>query len=309
MSRFRLTISAGLFLSALLGGCGGGGGGGGGGSAAPVYKGSTSQAIVTTSNAKALSVDAYSGSQISAAVSGVAKEAADGSGQSSLLLQTAGIMEASVTRILGMPRSTAKVVAATAQDTVQGFSGSFSYSINFDQNTGAFNGTVSFSQYLESATSVAISGPIAFSGSFNQSAGTFTSLNISMSNLNGTSGNKSYSLAGNLAYSTSIGTKNVTMSVVLTDNVSSNTYWVKDFILTLAGNSLTMIGTYYDHVHGYVVISTIAPLTVPIFDATPTSGQLLFTGANGTKARLTFTVSGHIVEADTAGNGAYVVVP
>lgn len=307
MGRFTVTMmAASLFLLVLLAGCGGGGSSA---SLAPTYTGSTTQAVVTTSNAKALSADAYSGSQLSSAVSGVAKETTDSSGQSALLQEAAGILESSVATILDAPKSSPKVVAATAQNTVNGFSGSFTYSINYDQASGAFNGTVSFSQYKATSISAAISGSIAFSGVYSQATGTFTSLNISMSNLIGTNGSKSYSLAGSVAYSTSVATKTVTMSVVLTDNVSSRTYWVKDLTLTLAGSSLSVTGTYYDPVHGYVVISTVTPLTVTTMEATPTSGQLLFTGSNGTKARLTFTSGGSIVEADTAGNGTYVVVP
>ncbi len=307
MSRFRVTLmAASLFLSAVLAGCGGGGSGG---SSAPTYSGSTSPAIVTTSNARALSADAYSAGQLSSSVVSVAKPAGDGNRPSSLLQNLAGTLENSVATILDTPKSPAKVVGATAQNTVQGFSGSFSYSIDLDQATGAFNGTLSFSQYRESASSVSISGPIAFSGVYSQLSGSFTSLNISMSNLNGSDGSKSYSLAGGLTYNAGVGTRSVTMSVVLSDNIAGRTYWVKDFRLTQAGSSLTITGTYYDPLHGYVVISTASPLMVTNIDAMPTDGQLLFSGGNGTKARLTFAGSGYTVEADTAGNGTFVVVP
>lgn len=58
------SILAGL---SMLAGCGGGGGSGSGLSAA--YSGATTQAVVTVSNAKALSTDAYSGGQMSSSVS------------------------------------------------------------------------------------------------------------------------------------------------------------------------------------------------------------------------------------------------
>jgi hypothetical protein len=293
----------------LLAGCGGGGGSSA--SVSSAYTGVTTQAVVTTSNAKALSADAYSGSQLSAAVSGVAKEASDGSGQSALLQEAAGILESSVKTIVVTHTSPAKVAAATAtaQNTVNGFSGSFTYSISYDLVSGAFNGTISFSQYKDASTSPSVTGSIAFSGVYSQAADTFTSLNISMSSLVGSTGTKSYSLAGSVAFSTSGATKTVIISVVLTDNVSSRTYWVKDLSQTLAGGSLTVTGTYYDPIHGFVLISTITPLTVTTIDATPTSGQLLFSGRNGTKARLTFTSGGSTVEADTTGNGTYVIIP
>jgi len=306
MYKKTLLILAGVLL---LAGCGGGGGSSAGGSSG--YTGVTTQAAVTTSNAKALSADAYAGSQLSVAASGVAKEATDGSGQSALLQEAAGLLERSVKTIVATPTSSAKVAAATAtaQNTVNGFSGSFTYSISYDQVSGAFNGTITFSQYKDTSTSPSVTGSIAFSGVYSQSTGTFSSLNISLSNLIGTNGSRSYSLAGSVAYSTSGATKTATISVVLTDNVSSRTYWVKDYALVLTGSTLTIAGTYYDPIHGFVVISTVTPLTVTTIDAMPTSGQLLFSGSNGTKARLTFTGLGYTVEADTAGNGMYVVVP
>jgi hypothetical protein len=306
MYKRLLLVLAGL---SLLSGCGGGGGSSAGGGSG--YTGVTTQATVNTSNAKALSADAYSGSQVSAAVSGVAKEATDAGGQQPLLQEVAGMLERSVTTIVNVPASAAKSVAATVtvQNTVNGFSGSYTYSISVDQSSGAFSGVITFNQYKETSLSFTISGPISFSGVYSQATGTFSSLNISLNNLIGTNGSRSYSLGGSESYSTSGATKTVTMSVVLTDNVSKLTYWVKDYALTLVGSLLTISGTYYDPAHGFVVISTVTPLTVTTIDATPTSGQLLFSGRNGTSARLTFTSTGYIVEVDTAGNGTYVVVP
>lgn len=300
-----LLVFAGL---SLLAGCGGDGGGSSAAGSSG-YTGATTQATVTTSNAKALSADAYSGSQVSAAASGVAKVATGSDEQSAMLQATSGILERSVTTIVGAPTSSAKVAAATAQNTVNGFSGSYSYTISYDQATGAFSGTITFSQYKETSNSATVSGSMAFTGVYNQATGMFTSLNISLNSLTGTKDGRSYSLAGSMSFSTSGASKTVSMSVVLTDNVSRLTYWAKDYVLVLTGSSLTVSGTYYDPVHGYVVISTITPLTVSTVDATPTSGQLLFSGSNGTKARLTFTASGYIIEVDTVGNGTYVVVP
>ena len=286
------------------------GGGGGGSTAGGVaYTGVTTQATVTTANAKALSVDAYSGNQLSSAVSGIAKETAGNGGQAALLREAAAILRQSVTAIVTLPASSAKVAAATAQNTVNGYSGSYSYTISVDQTSGAFSGTMALSRYRENSTATTLSGSITFSGVYNQSSASFTSLNITMSNLAGTSGATSYRLDGSESYTTNGATSTVTMTVILTDNVSGRTFWVKGFTLTLTGSSLTVTGTYYDPIYGHVVISTITPLTVSAIDATPTAGQLLFTGANGTKARLTFTGTGHTVEADTVGNGAYVVVP
>ena len=101
----------------------------------------------------------------------------------------------------------------------------------------------------------------------------------------------------------------VTMSMLITNNTTGRTYWLKDYLLNLSGDMLTISGTYYHPTHGYVVMSTITPLTVTGIDATPTSGELLFAGSNGTKARLTFTSVGYTIEVDAAGSGTFVTLP
>ena len=292
----------------LFAGCGGGGSSPG---VTPAYTGVTTQATVTASNAKALSADAYSGSQISSATTGVAKTVAGNDGQSPLLPQAAGILERSVATIVGSHKSSAKAAAATVpyQSTAYGYGGSYSFSITANQSTGAFNGSVTFSQYQESALSPTVSGPMTFSGVYNQSAGTFTSLNISLGGLTGIDGGSSYRMVGEVSYSTNGTARTIGMSVVLTDNATGRTYWVKDYTLTETGTSITLTGTYYDPLYGYVVISTVTPLTASAVDATPTSGQLLFSGSNGTKGRLTFTSSSSTIEVDAAGTGSYVIVP
>jgi hypothetical protein len=130
-----------------------------------------------------------------------------------------------------------------------------------------------------------------------------------MTNLQGVQGTDSFILNGSMSSSITGSTKNLSMSVVIIKGADNSTYWHKDFSLALTGNSMTVSGTYYDYVHGYVVISTVTPLTVSSYSTKPTSGQLLFTGSNGTKARLTYTNSGHILEVDAAGNNTYVGVP
>lgn len=291
----------------MVAGCGGGGGSSSGGSSG--YTGVTTQAVVTSANAKALSADAYTGGQLSASAAGVAKDSAGSSGEAALLQQASAILRNSVAIIVGSSPSVAKVVAATVQDTVYGYSGSFSFSITYDQVSGAFSGSITFFQYREVSTSPLLSGSISFSGTYDQATGSFTSLTISMSGLTGVAEGRSFGLAGSVSFSTFGASESVSMSVVLTDMLTGLTYWVKDYALVLTGTSLTLSGTYYDPVHGYVIISTITPLTVAIADSMPTSGQLLFSGQSGTKARLTFTGSGYIVEVDATGTGTYVVVP
>jgi hypothetical protein len=305
MKKRALLILAGL---SLVAGCGGGGGGGSS-SGSTGYTGTTTQATVTSSNAKSLSADAYTGSQVSVAASGVAKADSAGGSEPALLPPASIALKNSVAAIFAAPRSPAKTVAATAQNTINGYSGSFSYTINYDQSSGAFSGAIVFTQYKDTDTSPVMNGAIAFSGIYNQPTDSFTSLSISISSMTATAAGRSFTLNGTESFS-SIGiTETVNMSVVLTDNLTGRTYWVKDYVLTHTGTTLTLSGVYFDHVHGYVVISTVTPLTIATVDSIPTAGQLLFTGSNGTKARLTFTASGYTVEVDASGNDSFVLVP
>ena len=100
------------------------------------------------------------------------------------------------------------------------------------------------------------------------------------------------------------------MSMVLLDSSTGKTYWVKDYTYTMSTTgTLTLSGTYYDPVHGFVTISTATPLAVTSAGAWPTAGVLLFSGANGSKARLTFNPTGYVVEVDLSGGGSFVPVP
>jgi hypothetical protein len=293
----------------LLAGCGGGSGSTV--SLPSTYTGNTAQAAVTTSNAKTLSSNAYSGYQAAASINVLREINNNNYDQSPLLLDVVSTLDSSVSTIVQEPKTASKTVkaATTVQNTIPGYSGSFSYTISVDTTSGATSGTLSYSQYKSSSTSITMAGTVTFDGVFNISTSSFTSLSMFFNNVTATSGSVSINMNGSFAESISGSTKTYTMTIAVTDNVSNSTTLLKDYTLTLTGSSLNITGTYYNPTHGYVVITTVTPLTVSALSAMPTSGQLLCTGSNGTKARLTFASSGYTVEADTAGNGTFVVVP
>jgi hypothetical protein len=302
MRKMVLVLATTLFF----GGCGGGGGGTG--DVGATYKGSTAPATVTVGNAKALSVDAVQGVQDASSVGVLGKSVAAAPATAPQVQSIANVLENCISSV--HPKSTvAKTVTATAQGSQNGYAGSFSYAISVNESTGAFTGTISFNQYQEFPDTATLSGNISFNGVFDQTSGAFPSLNITMANLQGVQGSRAITLSGSMSLSTTGATRSLGISVVLVDNANNLTYWLKDFNLTITGNTLTITGTYYDHVQGYVVISTVTPLTVSTYSSRPTSGELLFTGNNGTKARLTYTVSGYILEVDASGNNSFVVIP
>lgn len=299
-----------LFLAGLtlLAGCGGGGDSTSGGN--PNFTGATTQATVTTSNAKALSIDAYTGGQASSAITVVGKETAGTDGPLASLPELSRELENSVRAYIDQSvKSSAKTTSATTQQTISGFSGSYTIVANADQASGAFNGTVTYNQYKELSTSPVISGSMSFSGVMNLNTGNFITMSATLNSLTITSSTGSYTQIGTMTWSNTATTSSLTMSVVLKNNSTGKTYWAKDFNYQQTGTAQLMTGTYYDHDHGYVVISTATQLNTASLNALPTAGQLLFTGRNGSKARLTFSGSIYTVEVDAAGNGTFVVVP
>lgn len=298
-------------MFSLLAGCGGGGAGVADPAAnlPAAYTGNKAPATVTTANAKALSVDVYNFSQDAASLNVLGKAVAGNGAQSSLLLQAVRILDETVSKAGAVSKSESKVVALTVTSPpIYGYSGSYSYSISVDTNSGSTSGTLYFTQYKADSSSVAINGTVTFSGVFNQTTGVFSSFSMSMTSMAVTDGTANITLSGKLTASINGSTKTTTMTLAVTD--SNSTIVLKDYTLQLYNNSsLTVTGTYFDPVNGYVVISTLTPLIVSDLSATPTAGVLLFTGSNGTKARLTFTTGGYIVYADTVGNGTFILVP
>lgn len=310
---FRLKSSlAVLFL--LLAACGGGGGGGA--PAAVTYSGVTTQAVVTTANARSLSVDAYQGGQAGSTVSamGVVEESGGAEPVSAPRLRALGnTLEGSVKQLFptGVPGRPAAAAGASAVVTVPGpGGGSLTYSIYVNEITYAFSGTITYSAYKGDPAGPAISGAVTFSGVYNPVSDTFTSFTISFPYLAVTDGGATFVTSGSVTTTVTGGTETTVISLVLLNSVTGKTFWVKDYTYTLTtAGELTITGAYYDPVHGYVTISTLTPLQVTTPDAWPTAGVLLFSGANGSKARLTFTATGYIVEVDLTGSGVFTTVP
>lgn len=309
MGRNVPNVIMGLFVAVVLGlaGCGGGGSGGGEDLSAS-YKGSTTQASVTAANAKAVSVDAVQIVQDVTNVGVLGKSVADVPTNPAQMQSIARIIEESIASI-SSKAVVAKTVAETVQGTQSGYSGSYSFSANGNESSGAISGSIAFNAYKSDAYAPTISGTITFSAVINTSTAEIVRFTTTFSNVTFVSGSGTNTLNGSISISISGTTETLSISTVRHDSVSNNTYWAKDFNFVVTGNSMTMSGTYYDHVYGYVVVSTLTPLGVSDYSSTPTSGSLLFTGSNGTKARLTYTYSGYILEVDATGNNIFVVVP
>ena len=272
------------------------------------YTGNTSLAVVTANNAKVLSSDAYHGVQAVSSAAAVGKVAIESPPSPPRLQELSKTLEIGIQAAVIKSASTAKVAAATVAETINGASGNYSYTIEIDQATGTFSGTLVFSQYSAYTNSAIISGTVDCYGVYDKSHQVFTSITISMKGLSGTWNEHIETITGTISIEQAGSAKTITISAVLLDASSNCTYCFKDLIFAFSETSLTVSGTYYDPIHGCVVISTVTPLMPSAFANPATSGRLLFTGSNGSQARLTFTTSGETVEADTAGSGDFVIV-
>ncbi|MBP1728609.1 MAG: hypothetical protein H6Q56_982 [Deltaproteobacteria bacterium] len=310
------NVMFGLSLTVVfaLAGCGGGGSDSSfdGGS---YYKGNTTQATVTEANAKALSLGVIDSVQDSSFAGGLGKRVTATPGTFPQMLQIATSIESNIQ----VKSSAAKTVADVVHHTENGYSGSFTISGEPNSN-GDVSGTITFDSYKEYSYSPTITGPATYRASVNITTGDLKSLHISLSDVTGEDGSRSYTLNGIMDLKRNDSqTATLDLSIVLLDHTVNKTYWMKDCRIVVTGNTtdisgtytMNLSGTYYDHDLGYVVISTATPVTVESSTGTFTAGQLLFDGRDRTKARLTYAPAypGYTVEFFDTVNNVYVFVP
>ncbi|MGE5838714.1 MAG: hypothetical protein ACM34H_02185 [Deltaproteobacteria bacterium] len=323
--RMRFSNALLLIVSfALRAGCGGGGGGD---AAAPVgltYAGLTSQATVTDANAQALTAEAYEGGNSGTAIelfAGVASEGERPIRHSRLFRFASTLKEAmlqmDVTSVAGDPVANA---VQQASETIQGDPnrctegpGSATFTMNYDDVTGAFTGTMAFNGLCGAGDT--ISGAARFSGQVNPVSGEMLHFGFSFDNLTLSSDVDSITIAGTLSMDGQSIPAVATMDILLKDNVTTEVYWVNNYTLQITEGpgykEIEASGRFYHPGHGYVIVSTLEPLVVYDADGSPSSGVLLVEGTIGpsgsfTAAMLTaLSSTRYLVEADTDGDGLF----
>lgn len=311
----------------LLSGCGGGSGGGGGKSDAPVdpsasYKGSTAQAQVTPANAEDLALGGFGGSIVNSTVK-VNRPAGEGvvtnNEPSNLLRSLTAEIKSSLRRLdaTGVAKQIRKTrrEAGPAKTTqrVQSFlsnglnGGVASYTIDINDATGSFAGTVTFQGYDNNQ--VPIDGSADIKGTFDANFQAISRITISFTKLTLTSATYRITLAGSLswAYNLSAASDTLSINTVLTDLSNNKTYWFKNYeISTNYGSTSltqTMSGRYYDPDHGFIDLSTPVPLVAAYGTSWPSQGIVRFSGQSGTWLQISFHSRDLIIDADTTGGG------
>jgi hypothetical protein len=204
-------------------------------------------------------------------------------------------------------KATADRTAVVAGDRVQAAAvytesvlgecgGSANFTLNVNENTGAFNGAMTYNGYCSGG--VVLSGTVNMSGSFNESAGVvnitmnFVSLTLSLAG-------ESFSTDGSMSMSMNVNSKAVTISynmVMANSLTDKSAYLLYSITYTpqIGYDEFTLSGRFYAHDYGYVQLSTEQPLRRTFQH--PEAGTIRIGGDTGSWARLEFI-----------GNGRYVI--
>lgn len=298
---FALTLSA----------CGGGGGGGG--AAGISYTGSTSQASLTIGNGEEISTIAYqnggTGQGLGTVLSSLAGVEPAQPNNSPKTAALAKILAGTINKI---QLSTDVVTNSRAMRTDSGSftgncsNGTASYSISFDDVSGDFSGSFSFSNYCDLGDT--INGSLSFSGNIDVNSLTFGTMTMTMSSLSISSGNDSFTADGSMSFNPSSSPIAATMNMKLKDNTTQQVFWVDDFSLTILETinyeELSMAGRFYHPDYGYVEITTTTPFRYTGLDEYPYPGVMVATGSNGGTTTLTsLSNTSYRVDIDEDGDG------
>ncbi|MBL1260908.1 MAG: hypothetical protein COB33_010305 [Thiotrichaceae bacterium] len=305
-------IVYGAIFCISLSGCGGGSGGDGVtlGTTGLTYTGLTTQASLTTGNGEQISTRSYknggSGQGMGTIFTGLNEVDAELGKPWALIL--AKTLVAAVNKI--EPANSDEFftgAVVTESDSFDGScGGNASFTMAIDDETGDFNGSMTFNRYCESEE--IINGSITLSGSFN--AGVFSSMTMAMTSVSVTSGSDTVWMDGTLSFNPSATTSVITMNMKLKAGGSSEVFWMESFTLTIAagagGDDLTMAGRFYHPSYGYVNITTPTAFHYTGSNQYPFPGTMVAAGSNGSVVTLvSLSTTVYQISIDTDGDGNF----
>lgn len=320
-----------LFVCAvlLLAGCGGGGTAGspigdgaesttgdGAGVSIVDYGGATTQAAITTTNARALADAAYSGADTGSAFigKGAAVGGADGETTrpiyvilSSTLLES--MERADISGSAGTARA-AVLDITTGEAGCNGGPGSAAIQIDLDPVSGQFLGEIHFQGFCSDMAN--ITGVVGFSGSYNFSRQAYDSFTMAVPEVTISTVSTTFR-SGGVIYYVDMGPYASVETTLVQENVfTGKTFKVEGLRMSLTGTGTETYlkiheGRFYHHDYGYLDIFTPSPLHYYDTSPWPSTGALVLVGLSGSSIRLTATGSGQTyrVQADCDGDGIY----
>jgi hypothetical protein len=320
LSLFRNTNKyTGLLLSALgilgLFACGGGGGDGNAVIVPPAptgltYTGVTSQAVIDSKNAAKLAIGAFIGGETGSdfGIFSAVKDDHSKIVREIKLYEVVQIFGGALYKIDFNSHRGDSLAIKTEQDIIPGdCGGSASYTVEMDDATGTFTGSMTFNDYCSENTT--ISGTASFFGQVDINTGDFFNFNLSFNMVSLTSGNEAYVIDGDVSVDESGPSSTATLDMLMKDNFGE-VFWVNDYMLIISEGvdyfDVNATGRFYNPTYGYVDLSTITPVRTYNIYEWPSSGELQIIGGEGTKAQLIVVDENFLrIIADTNGDGNY----
>lgn len=273
------------------------------------YTGSTAPATITASNARELSVNSFSASEMGLGFQGLGE------------ITGAGTVRGNVRGAAKFARAGARLARDVRVRAIQTInealpsecnppSGAASMTIRYDDASP--NNVYASVVFTDFCSPDGAGGKDIFNGGMTVTvaAGAVT---MDFDNFVITSGDQRGGIDGTLVLNESRdGAATVALDVVLQDGTTGRTYMLDNVTITSSdvsgGTNATFNGTFCEATEGCVTFTTTADFFTPSGAANPTAGALEIAGANGAKARLTALADGrYTVEFDN-GNGVFVVV-
>jgi hypothetical protein len=182
--------------------------------------------------------------------------------------------------------------------------GTASYSLQADDATGDFTGSVTFKDYNDCES--VMTGSTNVSGNINLQMGSYRRLRLDIGIITVLSVEGSLSMSGIVDYDWQVFPSITTLNVRLRDDGTGEVFWYENYVMTEPYMEMTISGKYYDSAHGYVTLTTDNVLRIGPGGIYPMEGTLRVSGAKGTAAWLIVNDQyTYHVEADTDGNGIH----
>jgi hypothetical protein len=310
-------------LLALLLACGGGGGDGGGGALPPLsYSGNTNAAVVTTTNASGLVSGIFGSSSTADAVAGIST-----SGQAGVQVLDAGQIERgrSLARsgrdLLQQSMRAAggtRPLVAVQVDESQMCSGGGSVRVfgTLSDTTGTGTLTTQYNSCTEDGETINGQGSFRVDAvDFGQFPPVPSDFTISFPRLQLRAAGISRDVGGSLRVQLAGLAETLTQNLVTLNNLTGRMTRTDNFVAVTTYDNLssptsissTFAGRYFDSVHGFVVVTTSAPLTnTSLTEDFPRGGQLVLSGnANGKVRVSALSTNLAAIELDLNGDDVY----
>ncbi|MCJ7542918.1 MAG: hypothetical protein MUO88_24995 [Desulfobacterales bacterium] len=274
-----------------------------------VFAGRTTQAVIDSTNANDLSGGAFAGgiTRIEAASAGFNQDSTATQIGAFRPLRFPLVLQDSLQKVEKSSTAVGPFTPAveTKSGTLQGgCGGKLSYSIDFIDESRAFDGRFSFENYCDHG--ITISGETDINGAYGVDSGDFTTAHFSFADL----ADGDITLDGEISIDFLHPPITAILSAYSKDIESGQVYWIKDYSMNItefAGYiEIELFGTFYHPDYGFVNLTTAEPFIVHHEDDWPTSGLLVIQGEKNTQAELSALDQLNCsVAADTDGDGVF----